>query len=57
MINVGGFSLRAFVVTLRWASLNGFPSDVSEWTQKESDTIQAVAEEYDRRQEEKNANN
>lgn len=53
MLNVGGFSLRAFVVGVRWARLKGWPEKVADWTQEHNDIMQCVCEEYDRRKRER----
>lgn len=56
MINIGGVSVRAFVVACRWARLQGYPNLLKDWTQEHSDKIQKVAEEYDRRHDDKESN-
>lgn len=49
MIFVKNVSLRSFCVAIRWARRKGFPNNLCEWSQEQSDTVQRVCEEYDRR--------
>lgn len=48
-LSIKNVSLRSFTVACRWASRKGFPKLISDWTPEQSDTLQAVCEEYDRR--------
>jgi hypothetical protein len=50
MLHIKNVSVRALAVALRWAQIYGrFPKDVIDCTKAHSDTLQSVAEEYDRR--------
>lgn len=56
MINIGGFSIPAFVVAVRWARLRGYPELLDDWTEEQSEQLEKVAKEYDRRQDKKYGN-
>jgi hypothetical protein len=49
MISIKHVSVKAFIVALRWASIKGYPHLLIEWTEEQSQTVQNVALEYDRR--------
>ena len=50
MLHIKNVSVRALTVAMRWARIYGrFPNKVADLTQEHSDTLQHVAEEYDRR--------
>jgi hypothetical protein len=49
VLEVKEVSLHAFRVALRWAMQKGYPNNIKQWTQEQSDTIQAVANEANRR--------
>jgi hypothetical protein len=50
MLHIKNVSVRALAVAMRWARIYGrFPNKVADLTQEHSDTLQQVAEEYDRR--------
>lgn len=49
MLNITNVSMYAFRVALRWALIKGYPEMIDDWTQEQSDTIQNVANEVDRR--------
>ena len=57
MINIGGVSIRGFLVATRWARLNGFPKLIADLTLEDNRKLQAVAEEYDFRCRERNLKN
>jgi len=50
MLKIKNVTTRAFLVALRWAKFKHYPNLVSDWTQEQSDKVQAVADECDRRE-------
>ena len=50
MLHIKNVSIRAVAVAIRWARIHGkFPNTVADLTKEHIDTLQRVAEEYDRR--------
>ena len=49
MLKIKNVSLRALSVSLRWARMKGFPSNLKIWTEEQNTAIQNAAMEYDRR--------
>ena len=50
MLHIKNVSVRALTVAMRWARIHGkFPNAVADLTKEHSDTLQRIAEEYDRR--------
>ena len=48
-----GVSVSAFCVAVRWASRNGFPKNMDDFTQEHADKLALVAKESDRRTDER----
>jgi hypothetical protein len=48
-LSIKNVSLHSFCVALRWAIIKKFPNNLKEWTPEQSEKIQAICEELDRR--------
>lgn len=53
MLHIKSVSLRSFCVGLRWARMKGFPEQVEEWTVEQSQKLQDVCRELDKRHDRK----
>ena len=51
MLNISNVSLYSFRVALRWASRQGWPQEIKDWTEEQSSMLQSICEEVDARNE------
>ena len=53
MLHIKSVSLRSFCVGLRWARIKGFPDLIENWSQEQSQQLQDVCRELDKRHQRK----
>ena len=53
MLHIKSVSLHSFCVGLRWARIKGFPDNIEDWSQEQSQQLQDVCRELDKRHQRK----